>query len=476
MEYKFNIDEIKQQIKEVIQYSQNLNTELNGIDSIIEHWLQAKNFFIEHMNGKLIYEHPEPVSFELDKSAKETKFTHFIEHIEDRYEYDDLVNFLYSITAEDFYNNKTVDKYVYNGIVIPPNYKIIKAFKFFVEDETILKDFQNEASRIIQENCVNGTLCFSVHPLDFLSASENIHNWRSCHSLDGDYRSGNLNYLMDKSTVICYLRADKNAILPNFPESVPWNSKKWRVWLFFSNDMTMLFAGRQYPFASLEGLNLIKDEILPVLSLDEWTKFSKDKISHYTDSFSGTYFYLSNLVPVGRELIPMKKLVRDGMDTFHYNDLLRSTCYDPLYAYRYSTVPSCWWDSNYHEPTGMSTPNTKFLIGEACPCPVCGRYDIEHADAMVCGSCYDGYDEDDYGVCDICGNHVYYEDLICLHDDIYICQDCYLHQTYQCQICGEVDLPEYVRQREGDPRRLCEHCYEEVMSEPLILSLKETEE
>lgn len=45
--------------------------------------------------------------------------------------------------------------------------KLVKAFKYFEENSRSLEDIQNYASRIIQEDKIEGTLCFSVHPLDF---------------------------------------------------------------------------------------------------------------------------------------------------------------------------------------------------------------------------------------------------------------------------------------------------------------------
>ena len=128
--------------------------------------------------------------------------------------------------------------------MIPRGMKIVKSFKYFEKDEDTLADIQSAASMIIQEDKIEGKLCMSVHPLDFLSLSENTYNWRSCHALDGDYRAGNLSYMVDSSTVICYLKSDRDERLPNFPPEVKWNSKKWRVLLFFSNDWDMIFAGR----------------------------------------------------------------------------------------------------------------------------------------------------------------------------------------------------------------------------------------
>ena len=86
-----------------------------------------------------------------------------------------------------------------------------------------------ELSRLIQENTISGRLCLSVHPLDFLSLSENQHKWRSCHALDGEYRGGNLSYMCDEVTVITYLKSKEDTILPHFPSDVPWNNKSYSI-------------------------------------------------------------------------------------------------------------------------------------------------------------------------------------------------------------------------------------------------------
>ena len=41
--------------------------------------------------------------------------------------------------------------------------------------------------------------------------------------------------MVDSSTFMCYIKSNDDEILPNFPDTVPWNSKKWRMLLFFSD-------------------------------------------------------------------------------------------------------------------------------------------------------------------------------------------------------------------------------------------------
>ena len=152
----------------------------------------------------------------------------------------------------------------------------------------------------IQENKVTGTLCFSVHPLDFLSSSENNYNWRSCHALDGEYRAGNLSYMLDKSTIICYLKGAEKVKLPLFPEYIPWNNKKWRVLLHFSENWDIIFAGRQYPFESEEGIEIVRTLLLSKINKDvfSYCKWTDPVIYEIPDSYDHEYDLLHPYIAI----------------------------------------------------------------------------------------------------------------------------------------------------------------------------------
>ena len=474
MEYHFDINELEDSVAKVLRYSQSFDdNNLDGIPIILKDWFNNKKFFIDHMDGRLIYQFDQPVSFELDESAKREKLEHFAEDVDSHYNNWPLRQFLDSLRIDDFYNNRTSIEYtigVDEDIVIPKNFKVVKAFKFFEKNAEILKQLQSEASRIIQENVVSGYLCFSVHPLDFLSASENVHNWRSCHALDGDYRTGNLNYLMDSNTVICYLRAEKMAKLPHFPEDIQWNSKKWRVWLFFSDDRSMLFAGRQYPFAANQGLELIKNNFLSPLTFGTYGPFYTDKLKKFQETSYNSIFRISPpMVPVGSTMRALNELIIDGEQTFHYNDLLHSSCYDPIYSYR---IGSSFWHSE--GLTGCTDKDkTKFHIGATCPCPICGQENIAFGEIMACYSCEDDYqlsDDDSYEVCDICGRSAYYEDMIDLElSDQRVCPTCFAREAVRCQDCGTADVPELVKYVPEDGRCLCPGCRNRVLKKTINL-------
>ena len=468
MDYQFDIDELEQDVTEVLRYSQNFyDDDLEGVKKIMEQWLAGKSRFIQHMQGKLIYQLKEPVSFELDDNAKKENLERFAEQVDSHYNNESLSCFLYSVKITDFYENKTSMEYNIpdrygKTQTVPKNFKVVKAFKFFEEDAEKLKQLQSEASRIIQENVISGYLCFSVHPLDYLSVSENVHNWRSCHALDGEYRSGNLNYMVDDTTVVCYLRADKQAILPHFPYTIPWNSKKWIVLLCFANDKTIVFAGRQYPFFASKGTDLIASKILPALGFGRWSNWNNTLIKTHKDGMSGTGFYFKkSLMPIDRTLKPLSNIVFDGPNTYQFNDLIRSTCYTPMWSYLLSNKDEYWWDT---DGTGLTGPNTKVQVGKYCPCPVCGGGVVSYTDMMTCPSCGQkyNYEDDDYFECEICGSMTYCDDLYDLeYSGLRVCPECFNRETSRCQECGISDMPDQVKYHDGDDRCLCPRCWED---------------
>lgn len=464
MENKFDIKQIERDVAKVLRYSQSLTTDsMRGVPKIIDQWLGHKKDFIDHMGGNPIYQWPKPVSFELDKKAKQEKLNRFIQYVKDHYNNWGIFHFLSDLTLEEFYSNRTTMPHDIDHVVVPANFKTVKAFKFWETDPDRLKRMQNEASRIIQENVVSGYLCFSVHPLDYLSISENVHNWRSCHALDGEYRSGNLNYMVDDTTVVCYLRADKQAILPHFPEDVLWNSKKWRVLLFFSNDRTMIFAGRPYPFFADQGTDMIKDKLLPALNFGEWTPWHETMLSSYRDRLSGEKFLFDKMLPVGRELRLFEDLVQDAPDTYQFDDLLRSSVYQPRWAYR--KRPNYWYSEEVGDTGYSDEKRTIVRVGQSCTCPICGSGTISYTDTMLCPECAEaqGYDDSDYYECEICGSMTHRDDLFNLEfSGLRVCQRCYDRETVSCQECEIRDMPDIVKYRAGDFRCLCPACFEDA--------------
>lgn len=425
-------EEIQEQFNKVISYSQNIPEPQT--DDLFQKWKDNKKYWYKILGEQLIL-NVGKVSFELSIQSKKQRYNSFLEWVEQfENETGYLTQFLGRISAQDFYAN-TLDQdfWITDTTKIPKGSKIIKSFKHFINDERLLRDFQDKASEIIQENKVEGELCFSIHPLDFLSLSENQFHWRSCHALDGDYRCGNLSYMCDMHTVICYLKGKEDVVLPRFPNDIKWNNKKWRCLLFVDDPMkpNVIFAGRQYPFFTSGSLNLVKDHLVarfPAANWWEetpiWTPWYKENISTYTFEDDVTMPIMGKKVyPLCNSIYKLDDLVTDAKNAKHYNDLLYSSCYEPHYTFN----------------ARITKTDIKFVIGSETMCLRCGENVVQTVGTMMCPNCeieYGTANSDDFASCDLCGSRFLYEDAEWVGDDRY-CPQCFIDHTFECEECGE---------------------------------------
>lgn len=452
-------NDIQEQFNKVISYSQGIPQP--ETDKLFADWLEGKRDFIEAFGGQLIYEWPEKVSFELGSREKSLRLDDFIGVLENRYENYDLAEFVRA-NREGFFSNQVVEPYTTSkGDTIPKGMKLLRAFKFFESDANALEAEQNAASMIIQEDKIEGTLCLSVHPLDFLSTSENTHNWRSCHALDGEYRSGNLSHMIDHSTFICYLKSSKDEKLPNFPPDVPWNSKKWRVLFYMSDRWDMIFAGRQYPFCTETGLDFVKNKVFPRANLGDFSSWIDKKYCGFKDkdvysNFSHSY------VPVVDGLVALDELVINEPGSLQFNDVLSSSCYDALYAYK---KVECFGGYKYAPMHKF----TRFHIGGKCNCTRCGKYPIEITSSFMCNDCeleYGDSEDDMFAYCPCCGSRYYYDDGVWVEgDEECVCPSCADRETTICDCCETRHYTSAMVYSRKHNKYLCPECWDEMQIE-----------
>ncbi len=427
--------EIKEQFREVIAYSQGIPDP--QVNSLFERWEKAKTKFIKRFGG-LIYEWPEVIEFTLDSKERQQKAMEFANCVYDSFHNSELASFLDS-NLETFFENKVSN--TDNGRV-PEGMKLIKAFKFYEKDKKTLRAMQDMASQIIQENKISGKLCFSVHPLDFLSSSENTYNWRSCHALDGEYRAGNLSYMVDECTFMVYLKGADDVRIPLFND-VKWNSKKWRMLLHTSTDDGIMFAGRQYPFSSKSGIDIvlnIYNNLLEGEGRDPWNWYNK--YSEWHNEYIDTYISPDQTTIIDLDsrymvycgqLVDIHQVVKSGRGALNYNDILQSTCYlHPYYAIL----------NPYRRHSVSYLTERPLIIGGEIICLHCGGETVDNAETMRCDDCeinY-GYEENDnYTSCSCCGSRIYIDDAypIGAYGDDLVCSSCYDSECFICDYCDE---------------------------------------
>lgn len=451
-------EDIRKQFEEVVKYSQReyLNKDIElDFSGLFEQWeknkLQIRHLLPFFDDEHLIYEYPEKVSFGLDEDTKRERLNRFIREM---WDFPFLQDFLRK-NKPNFFENRIVEDYAAPRGTARRGMKIIKAFKLFFadDDDENLKRLQAEASAIMNEDKIEGTFCVSIHPLDYISISDNDHNWHTCHAMDSDYRAGNFNYMADKHTVVCYVKTGHDRKISNFPDTVPWNSKKWRVLLFFDKTLNFIMAGKQYPLQSEEALNFFqkawdeshfeKDGSIKYTQVQKVSPWHKDQVNSVKiDGYE--YKFVYPMIPIGHHLEPIHKIYVPGKNTLQYNDILRNETYkkEVRYAYLVSKhLWSCFKDAGITYTNLEGAQTSKYLFaetetpfiqaGEEVYCPHCGLDVIATPEAILCDHCalkyYDNnlLDEDYFPTCEICGNRfIHYEGN-------------WIKGQHVCQICSQ---------------------------------------
>ena len=453
------IDRIKEQFCEVIRYSQSIPDP--QVDSLFHDWELAKEKFIKRFGG-LIYEWPEPIEFTLDENEKKYRAADFANQVYDTFNNPTLAEFI-DENLDGFFDNKVVK--VCEGSKIQKGMKLLKAFKYFEPNPITLRNIQDAASLLIQENKIKGKLCFSVHPLDFLSSSENTYNWRSCHALDGEYRAGNLSYMVDHTTFMVYLKGADEVELPNFGP-VKWNSKKWRMLIHEHEDNTIMFAGRQYPFSSKSGIdtvlniynNLIqKEHPFGYYKYLNWRDDYVDSyVPHDADPNDNPQSLSARYIIINRLLASLQDVVVDGRYARNYNDILHSSCYRyPYYAVFNNTLSHASIKKLIENP---------IVVGGAVHCLHCVKELVDDSETMRCDDCelkYGVEENGNYTHCACCGRRMYMDDAYVVGDDEeLICQQCYDTECFQCDECDYIYYNSDKIYCEETETYLCPHCAE----------------
>ena len=314
------------------------------------------------------------------------------------------------------------------------------------------EDVRQKLSMLIQSNKVTGKLCISVHPLDFLSASENNHSWRSCHALDGEYRVGNVSYMMDDCTFMAYLKSNGPDVkLPHFPEDVPWNDKKWRCYFYLDRKNGIVYAAKQYPFFSQKALDLIADILRVKLAYfwpDEekdlfikraagypwydpnevpktWEECAEKYMSQPTFQptglkgevlINGQYWNFENtkvIVGYGShcKVVPVTNYIETNRDACCYNDVIQSHTYAP-------------WTLVYEPDHSGVMPikvDEKLVVGKGVPCVRCGHHLTADSDIFVCNYCRN--DDRECSRCGCCesADYMHYDEA----SGNWYCNDCW---------------------------------------------------
>lgn len=291
--------------------------------------------------------------------------------------------------------------------------KVMKALQALAKAFDVAEAF--EPIRLKQSQLMNEhkdrtvTLCLSIHPLDYLTASYNNNDWRSCMNFDdGEYRRGVIEMMNSPYVVVGYLKSKSKDTYFNLPsEPAYWNSKEWREFFIVSKDVISGIKGYPYWNEKIEAIVLdwLKELYAPVFE----TEYSQN-IYHYN-------------YEVMKEDIQLPSDIDPENSTFYIDFSCGPAMYNDFYG-----------SNDYQMYLGKSLKDNRDIhidYSGASICSICGdKYgSFDSENDISCSNCLPKIH------CVCCGDSVS-EDYVNWLGDFAYCDGCFSGLP-SCSECGE---------------------------------------
>ena len=266
------------------------------------------------------------------------------------------------------------------------------------------EEFRVELSMITNQKNLHGNLCLSIHPLDYMTMSDNDYDWESCMSWKqtGCYRQGTVEMMNSPYVIVAYLRGDTDMHLFNSNDDALWSNKKWRELFIVHDDVISEIKG--YPYQS----TVLVDKVL------EWLRELKEaKDVEYDSNIYENYGNDRNIKNPDGENIRLEFWTHNMYNDFGTMDrghhcLIATDRIDKYLSLCYSGVSECMWCGD----TNPNLANEESLVCQDCDC------------TCTCGNC---------------GSHGWNEDDFIEVDGVWLCPDCYDDSVRMDNIHSEYD-------------------------------------
>lgn len=295
------------------------------------------------------------------------------------------------------------------------------------------EEFRIAHSQILNQKELSGKLCLSIHPLDYMTMSDNDCGWDSCMSWSnyGDYRRGTVEMMNSPMVVVAYLTSESPFVMDDFE----WNNKKWRELFVVNHEIITHIKGYPYCNEHLdeEVINWLRELAMTNLGWtyeDESIKFTQDKEfvfqgDRYRIRFDADYMY----------------------NDFYHDHLaiVNKKTLEHFYRCNFSGAATCMWCGSTH-----------------------GYYG--DASLLACDAC------DEITYCEYCEERMSPDDCYVI-DGMKICWSCYDSCVVRCEICNEDHLednmkPIHIALDEnhicrGESISICEDCYDDIQQDKM---------
>lgn len=281
--------------------------------------------------------------------------------------------------------------------------KLVELFELNKEN---FEAFRIRHSQILNEKTLSGNLTLSIHPLDFMTASDNDCNWRSCMNWrdGGEYRRGTVELMNSPCVVEAYIESSEPFVIKGCRGNFEWANKKWRE--FFVVDESLLAGIKGYPYWNRDLEKITLSWIKEICEANHFGSYHDDIISAEFDD-GATEVSIS-----------VEEATAELDVTFCTNAMYN----DFLYTHNLIFSKNLYnLETSYSGRVDLCGSIEITYSGNAV-CPVCGEdyyyADFEDESALVCEKC------DRHYTCARCGDPIYDDDCYIVDGDR-VCPDCY---------------------------------------------------
>lgn len=379
----------------------------------------------------------------------------------------------YNLTqAKQLFTNRVAKEFSYRNkdykvIKVPEGAKVMRVLQRIAKEFDLpdFEIFRNHISRIteIRKSKIKFTL--SIHPLDYMTMSDNANGWESCMNWTqgpGSYRAGTIEMMNSPVVVVAYI-----ATKPYYPAntSIEWTSKSWRELIIVHPNT--ICSVKSYPYYNIAFDKALVNWLADLVEEKTEWRYNRKKPQESLESCSDIKAW-------------QDKEDKDNYFLLHfetnemYNDFGNTDNYGifsinpPDNKYHTSTINysglmtcMCCGESNYY------SDDTEAVICEDCEpstyCYCCGERvnannAIEVDGEWVCEDCYndlhrcmcceDAHFEDDLTLMFV--GHIENQTINIDYDEHYICSECLTNKEY-LKYLGDTNIRAKIIRLDGSP-------------------------
>ena len=398
------------------------------LDYILREWNKSKQTLFDIFGEKLMLEKEIQVEDGDNKKIREVSEylysfnpgINFIKNLRKLFELNNIYfddsyatkHAIYNlIQAYQLFTNRVAKGFTYHNkdgkiVKVPEGAKVMKVLQKMAK-EFDLPDFdifRNHISRITEVRKSKIKFTLSIHPLDYMTMSDNANGWESCMNWTqgpGSYRAGTIEMMNSPLVVVAYITTK-----PYYPAntSIEWTSKSWRELIIVHPNT--ICSVKSYPYYNIA--------------------FDKALVN-----------WLANLVEEKTEWRYNRKLPQESLENSSYIGAWQDKEDEEnhfLLDFETNEMYNDFGNTENYAIFSVNPPDNKYNMftinySGLMTCMCCGEsgYWDDESEAVICEEC----DPPEYCYC--CGERINANDAIEVDGEL-VCEDCY-HDLPRCTCC-----------------------------------------